>query len=110
MVLNQHQKNFQVLGLEPQTPAFAQQYTFVAIQAEAVEFVQVPRSHTTSDGKVFCRKSGENLKALPIRGSLAYAPRRNHESKHFLARFSFRFVAGCVVSMDRIRPGADSRR
>src|SRR5262245_66373667 len=110
MVLNQHQKNFQILGLEPQTPAFAQQHTFVTIQAEAVEFVQVLRSHATSDSKVFWRKSGENLKVLPIGGSLAYAPRRNHESKHFLASFSFRFVAGCVVAMGRTRPGADSGR
>src|SRR5438445_13746103 len=110
MVLNQYNKKFQILGLEPQTPAFAQQHTFVTIQTEAVEFVQVPRSHATSDGKVFCRKSGENLKALPIRRSLALAPRRNHESKHFLASFSFCFVVGCVISMDRTRPGANSRR
>src|SRR5215471_3574928 len=110
MVLNQNQKKFQVLGLDPQTPAFAQQYTFVAIQAKAVEFVQVLRSHGTSDGNVFCRKSGENLKALPVRGSLAYAPRRNHESKHFLVSFSFPFVAGRVATMGRTRPRAESGR
>ena len=63
MVLNQHQKKFQILGLEPQTSAFAQQRAFVRIQAEAAKFVEVVRSHTTSDGEVFWRKSGENLKA-----------------------------------------------
>jgi hypothetical protein len=68
MVLNQHEENFEVLGFEPQASPFAQQYTLLRIQAEAVEFVQVRRSHATSDGEVFWRKSGEVLKALPTRG------------------------------------------
>src|SRR5262245_24617883 len=108
MVLTQHQEKFQILGLEPQPAAFAQQHTFVTIQAEAVDFAQLPGSRAPSAGEVFCRKSGENLKAFPVCGSLAYAPRRNHEPKHFLASFSFRFVAGCVVSMDGTCRGADS--
>jgi hypothetical protein len=63
MILHQHQKNFQVLGFEPDAPTVTQQNTLLRVQAEAIEFVQVLRSHTISDGKVFSGKSEEILKA-----------------------------------------------
>jgi len=67
MVLHQYQKDFQILGFEPQAPTFTQQNTLMRVQAERVKFVQVARSRAISDGKVFSGKSEEILKGPPDR-------------------------------------------